>query len=65
MKDVVSQTVAMLKKIGAEIVVEGVENKETSDWFEEIGCDYIQGFYYAKPMPKQEFLKFVRQFNGL
>ena len=63
MKDVVGQTVAMLKKIGAQIVVEGVEDKDTSDWFEEIGCDFIQGYYYAKPMPKQEFLKFIKQSN--
>lgn len=64
MRDVIKQTVMMLKKIGAKIVVEGVENKDAVDWFEEIGCDYIQGYYYAKPMPKQEFLKFVRQHNG-
>ncbi|MBQ9200352.1 MAG: EAL domain-containing protein [Lachnospiraceae bacterium] len=64
MRDVIKQTVTMLKKIGAEIVVEGVESKEASDWFEEIGCDFIQGYYYAKPMPKQEFLKFIRQHNG-
>ena len=64
MRDVIIQTVTMLKKIGVEIVVEGVESKEASDWFEKIGCDFIQGYYYAKPMPKNEFLKFVRQHNG-
>ena len=63
MKEVVGQTVAMLKKIGVEIVVEGVEDKATSDWFEEIGCDFIQGYYYAKPMPKHEFLRFIKQSN--
>ncbi len=64
MRDVIIQTVTMLKKIGVEIVVEGVESKEASDWFEKIGCDFIQGYYYAKPMPQNEFLKFVRQHNG-
>ena len=64
MRDVIIQTVTILKKIGVEIVVEGVESKEASDWFEKIGCDFIQGYYYAKPMPKNEFLKFVRQHNG-
>ena len=64
MREVIMQTVKMIKGIGAEIVVEGVETKEASDWFEEIGCDFIQGYYYAKPMPKNDFLSFIKQKNA-
>ncbi|MBQ9609815.1 MAG: EAL domain-containing protein [Lachnospiraceae bacterium] len=64
MREVIMQTVKMIKGIGAEIVVEGVETKEASDWFEEIGCDFIQGYYYAKPMPKNDFLSFIRKNNS-
>ena len=64
MREVIMQTVKMIKGIGAEIVVEGVETKEASDWFEEIGCDFIQGYYYAKPMPKNDFLNFIKQKNA-
>ena len=36
-------------------VAEGVEIKEQVDFLAKEGCDMIQGFYYAKPMPKDEF----------
>ncbi len=61
MRLVIRDTIQMLKDIGKEIVVEGVETKEEAEWFIEQNCDYIQGFYYAKPMPEQEFLNFMRE----
>ena len=48
---------------GAEIVVEGVEDKEKAEWFCEMECEYIQGFYYAKPMPREAFVAFLREHN--
>ena len=56
-----SQTISLLKSLGAEIVVEGVEDKEKADWFSDMGCEYIQGFYYAKPMPEAEFIEFCKK----
>ena len=47
----------MVKSSGMITLVEGVEEKETSDLIEEFGGDLIQGFYYAKPMPLEEFKK--------
>ena len=38
-------------------VAEGVEIKEQVDFLAEQGCDMIQGFYYAKPMPADEYVK--------
>ena len=37
------------------VIVEGVETKEQRDFLESIGCGYIQGYYYAKPMPVSEY----------
>lgn len=37
------------------VVAEGVETKEQLSRLEEIGCDYVQGYYFAKPMPCHEF----------
>jgi EAL domain-containing protein (putative c-di-GMP-specific phosphodiesterase class I) len=59
MRTVIRNTIHMLKDIGKEIVVEGVETEEEAKWFTEQNCDYIQGFYYAKPMPEKEFLEFL------
>ena len=36
-------------------VAEGVEEKNQVDFLAEQGCDMIQGFYFAKPMPKDEY----------
>ena len=59
--EVMEKTISLLKSLGAEIVVEGVEDKEKAKWFSDIGCEYIQGFYYAKPMPEAEFIEFCKQ----
>ena len=38
-------------------VAEGVEVKEQVDFLAELGCDMIQGYYFAKPMPVEEYEK--------
>jgi len=58
---ILGEAIKLIKSMGAHIVVEGVESKEVSDWFEEQGCDFIQGFYYAKPMSESEYVKFMDQ----
>ncbi|MGN0316450.1 MAG: putative bifunctional diguanylate cyclase/phosphodiesterase [Lachnospira sp.] len=47
--------VDLSKTIGTKIVVEGVERKEQVQLLKELGADYIQGFYYGKPIPAAEF----------
>ena len=37
------------------IVAEGIETKEQVAFLERIGCDMIQGFYFAKPMPIADY----------
>ena len=58
--EIVRQTISLLKSLGAEIVVEGVEDKQKAEWFSDMGCEYIQGYYYAKPMPEHEFIAFCK-----
>ncbi|MGN1083953.1 MAG: EAL domain-containing protein [Lachnospiraceae bacterium] len=60
-KIVLRNTIRMLKEIGTEIVVEGVETKEGVRQFTELGCDFIQGYYFSKPLPESEFVKFIRE----
>lgn len=57
---ILEEAIKLIKSMGARIVVEGVESKEISDWFEAQGCDFIQGFYYAKPMSEREYLDFMK-----
>ena len=60
MKTVISETISMLKKMKKKILIEGIENYEDFDYFRNAGCDYVQGFYFSKPLPMNDFLEFIR-----
>lgn len=61
---VIRNTVSMLKNMDKKILVEGIEQKEAFDRFSMLGCDYIQGFYFSKPLPEREFIRFIRRMEG-
>ena len=48
---VLTSVVRMAKWLNLPSIVEGVETEEQVDFLKCIGCEYAQGFYYAKPMP--------------
>lgn len=60
MRVVLKNTVAMLKDMDMEIVVEGIETQEMLDFFTELQCDFIQGYFFSKPLPKPEFINFLK-----
>lgn len=53
----------MLHSLGTRIVAEGVETAEMVNALVELGCDYLQGYYYSRPIPKDKFLEFIKN-NG-
>lgn len=56
-KIVISHTIAMAKDLKLDVVAEGVETKEHVDFLKSSACDIAQGFFFAKPMPLEEFEK--------
>ena len=50
----------LAKLLNMKVVAEGVETREQVEELRNMNCDEIQGFYYAKPMPEEEFLKYVK-----
>ena len=52
---VVSETLHLAKKLNMTTVAEGVEDQHQVDFLAAEGCNMIQGYYYAKPMPKEEY----------
>lgn len=58
---VLQNTVKMLKDMNMEIVVEGIETEKMVEQFTELNCDYIQGYYYSKPIPEDDFVEFVKK----
>ena len=53
----------MIKRMGMKIVAEGVEEKYQFEALSKLGIDYIQGYYFSKPIPIPEFISFVRRAN--
>ena len=52
---IVCDTIKLAKKLGMQIVAEGIETREQVDFLANQHCDLIQGFYFAKPLPVNEF----------
>lgn len=57
---ILESVVNMAKMIAVPIIVEGVENQKQSDFLEELGCRYVQGYHFYRPMPVQDFENLIR-----
>lgn len=51
--------IEMIHRLGMKVVAEGVETKEQLDFLKEHGCDFIQGFYFSKPLIRNDFKKLI------
>ena len=58
-KQVVRAVVAMAHEMDLKLVAEGIETADEIDGMYRESIDYIQGFYYSKPLPMLEFLSFI------
>ena len=56
---VVKTVLQMGEALGVKVVAEGVETKEHFETLKEWGCHEFQGYYFSKPLPAQEFERFV------
>ncbi len=56
----VEAIIVMAHKLGIKVVAEGVETAEQNDILRKIGCDFVQGYYYARPMPSQDFINYLK-----
>lgn len=57
---IVDDTIKMLKDIRKEILVEGIEREEHAEMFKKLGCSYLQGYYYSKPLTPGQLMEFLR-----
>lgn len=58
-KHVMDAAMAMIKGMDLAIVSEGIESEEQLRIMEELGIQYIQGYYFSKPLPENKFIEFV------
>ena len=56
-------TITMIKDLGKKVLAEGVETEDQAKWLTDLGCDYLQGYYFSRPLPKEEFLELMKEKN--
>ena len=61
LKLILANTISMVKNMDMKIVAEGVEKKEQVEFLAGQDCDMIQGYYYSKPLPASEYIKFLEK----
>lgn len=54
---IVSEVIDLAKKLNMKIVAEGIESRDQVDFLVQQECDLIQGYFFAKPMPVEEFVE--------
>jgi EAL domain-containing protein (putative c-di-GMP-specific phosphodiesterase class I) len=60
---VVESMVELMRKMGLPVVAEGVETREQLETMRQLGVSYVQGFYFSRPVPKDDFLAFLDENN--
>ena len=57
---ILESSVDMILKLGKDIVAEGVETKEQADYLTGLGVEYLQGYYFSRPIPEGQYLEFLK-----
>ncbi len=59
-RSILENVLQMAADLDITVLAEGVETKEQVELLQSIGCDQVQGYYYAKPMPEDDFFKLLK-----
>ena len=54
-QNIINYIMILANRLGVKTIAEGVETKEQVDFIKSIKCDMIQGYYYSKPLSKEDF----------
>ena len=54
----------MANWLGTPVIAEGVETPEQAEYLKSIGCIYIQGFLFSKPVPENEYVNMLRNLKS-
>ena len=57
---ILEDLIPMFQGRGLKVVCEGVETNQMVRVLEELGCDYMQGFYFSKPLMEDDFLEYLK-----
>lgn len=62
-RSIVSHVIGLAHSFGLQVVAEGVEDQETLECLAEMKCDYVQGFYFSKALPTNDFVEWATRFQ--
>ena len=62
-KYILEAVLHMIQGMNLQTISEGIETKEQLDMMEKLGVDYIQGYYFSKPVCEKDFLEYVRSWK--
>lgn len=54
-RSILASIILMAGRLNMPVIMEGVEIAEQVSFLQSIGCNYVQGYYFAKPMPAAEY----------
>lgn len=57
---IVDAIIQMAHRLQMKVVAEGVESGQQVEMLRKMGCDYIQGYYYSRPLPLEELIEFIQ-----
>lgn len=63
-RNIVRTILDLCNNLNLYCIIEGVETKQQLTVLEEMGCRYIQGYYFSRPLNQQNVLKFIAQQNN-
>lgn len=58
-RNIINYIMLLAKRLGVRTIVEGVETKEQIEFVRKLKCDVVQGYYYSKPISKEEFEDYI------
>lgn len=64
-KCIIKELVSLAKSLNIKTVMEGVENEDQVAFFKNVGCDFIQGYYFARPMPIEEYESMIENYEQM
>ena len=60
---IVRAVISLAHSFGLKVTAEGVEDEQTAEALAELGCDYLQGYYYSRPISQPQFREWLEDYN--
>lgn len=62
---ILSTCISLAHNLGMRTISEGVETEDQLNLLKKYGCDWVQGYYYSKPIPQEEFRDYLIKFTSI